>query len=307
MAAVTDPELDAAIRAVPGWEGRHIGVTPITTGITNRNFLIEAGQEAFVLRLAGRDTELLGIDREAECEAGRAAAVAGVGPEGYAWLPQHGCLITRFVQGTYIPEEDLQRHDVLASVVGSIRAFHACPPITSSFPVFRIVESYRRIATDRGVRVPHAYEEAHVVADRIEAAFAIAPMPEATCHNDLLNANFLRDGDHVWIVDYEYAGRGDPFFDLGNLAVNNGLTPEAQEMLLALYFDRTEDGHRARLALMRLMSDFREAMWGVVQQAISTLDVDYVEYASTHFARMLTNAGDDRFEGWLDSASTPVR
>ena len=59
-------------------------------------------------------------------------------------------------------------------------------------------------------------------------------MTPATCHNDLLNANFLLDGDHVWIVDYEYAGMGDPFFDLGNLAVNNGLTPEAQETLLSL-------------------------------------------------------------------------
>ena len=307
MTPTPDPALEAAIAAVPGWEGRHIGITPITAGITNRNFLIEAGHEVFVLRLAGRDTELLGIDREAEWEAGRAAAAAGVGPEAYAFLPQYGCLVTRFVQGGHISEDDLQREEVLASVIGSVRAFHACPAIRSSFPVFRIVEDYHRLASDRGVAIPAAYGEAHEAADRIEAAFAMAPMPPTTCHNDLLNANFLLEGDHVWIVDYEYAGMGDPFFDLGNLSVNNGLEADAQETALRQYFGRVEDVHRARLALMRIMSDFREAMWGVIQQAISALDVDYVEYAQTHLTRLLTNAGDERFEDWLSAAAAPVR
>jgi thiamine kinase-like enzyme len=307
METTSDPRLDAAIRAVPGWDGRHLGITPITAGITNQNFLIEADDEAFVLRLAGRDTDLLGIDREAEVEAGRAAAVAGVGPEVYVWLPNHGCLVTRFVPGGPIPEPELQTEAVLASVVGSIRAFHSCPPISSTFPVFRLVESYRRIASDRGVRIPSRYDDAHEVSSRIEEALSAAPMSPATCHNDLLNANFLLDGDHVWIVDYEYAGMGDPFFDLGNLAVNNGLTPQAQEILLSLYFGTVTDVHRSRLALMRVMSDFREAMWGVVQQGISALDVDYVAYADKHFERLLTNAADAAFGDHLVTASAPVR
>ena len=307
MEPMSDPRLDVAVKAVPGWEGRHIGITPITSGITNHNYLVEADDEAFVLRLAGRDTELLGIDREAECDAGRAAAAAGVGPEIYAWLPNLSCLVTRFVAGTSVPEADLQRETVLASVVGSLRAFHSCPPLSSEFPVFRLVESYRRIASDRGVKIPGAYDDAHEVAARIEASFDTSPMTPATCHNDLLNANFLLDGDHVWIVDYEYAGMGDPFFDLGNLAVNNGLTPQAQETLLSLYFGSVNDVHRARLALMRVMSDFREAMWGLVQQGISTLDVNYVAYADTHFSRLLQNAADDAFEDWLATASAPVR
>ncbi len=302
-----DPQLDAAIAAVPEWEGRQIGVTPITTGITNRNFLIEAGHEAFVLRLAGKDTDLLGIDRAAENEAGRAAAAAGVGPEIFAWLPLHDCLITRFVPGEHIPGPDLLREEILTSVVGSVRAFHACPPIDAEFPVFRIVESYRRIATERGVTVPDDYGAAHEVAARIEETFSIAPMPSVPCHNDLLNANFLLDGDHVWIVDYEYAGMGDVFFDLGNLSVNNGLTQEAEEILLRLYFGTVHDVHRARLALMQLMSDFREAMWAVVQQSISTLDFDYVAYAAKHFERMLTNARVEGFADRLSAARAPVR
>jgi hypothetical protein len=99
---------------------------------------------------------------------------------------------------------------------------------------------------------------------------------------------------------------GDPFFDLGNLSINNGLIPDAQELLLRLYFGEVRDGLRARLGLMRVMSDFREAMWGVVQQALSTLDVDYVDYADRHFARLLATVDDAPFDDWLDAAGAPV-
>ena len=47
---------------------------------------------------------------------------------------------------------------------------------------------------------------------------------------------------------------------------------------------------------MRVVSDFREAMWGVLQQGISTLDVDFVAYAGEHFDRLLANASTPRFE-----------
>ena len=74
-------------------------------------------------------------------------------------------------------------------------------------------------------------------------------------------------------------------------------------MLLELYFGRETPANAARLQLMRIMSDFREAMWGVVQQALSTLDFDYVDYAARHFTRCLASADDRRFPTWLrDSA-----
>ena len=299
-----DPALAAVIDAIPDWDGAEPDVTPITIGITNRNFKVEIGGEWFVVRLSGKDTDLLGIDRAAENEAARAAAAAGVAPEVFAYLPELGALITRFVQGGYIAEDELEREDVLGAVVRSVRAIHAGPPIPSTFPVFQIVEDYRAIAAERGVAPPPAFNEVHAKAEDIEAAFSKYPLADRPCHNDLLNANFLLDGEHVWIVDYEYGGMGDLFFDLGNLSINNGLSVNAQEMLLRLYFGDVRDTHRARLQLMRIMSDFREAMWGVVQQAISTLDFDYVDYADRHFARCLSNAHDDRFGEWLRAAAS---
>jgi aminoglycoside phosphotransferase (APT) family kinase protein len=299
-----DPRLEPALATV--WPGATASVSPIEAGITNRNYRVEIDNGVFVLRLAGADTELLGIDREDEVEAGRVAATAGVGPQVVAFLPELGCVVTRFLEGSAIPAERLGDPDVMRSVVAAIRAIHGCPPIRATFPVFRIVERFRDTAAGRGVPIPSAYEDAQAIAGRIEAAFSAEPMPLTTCHNDLLNANLLLDGDHTWIVDYEYAGMGDPFFDLGNLAVNNGLDAAAQALLLETYFGDVRDVHRARLALMQIVSDFREAMWGVVQQGISKLDFDYIDYADRHFTRLLTNAGNAGVDAWLEAAASPV-
>ncbi len=300
--ASTDPALDAAIRAIPSWEGTELKIIPIAEGRTNRNFRVTAGDETFFLRLSEKSTELLGIDRTAEQDSVRAAAEAGVGPEVFVYLPDLGCLVTRWIDADPLSEGDLEREEVLRPVVDAIKAIHAGPSLPSSFDPFRIVEDYRRISEERSVVVPDAFDGAHEKASRIEAAFASDPMPSLPCHNDLLEANFLLRDGHVWVVDHEYAGMGDPFFDLGNLSINNALSDDAQERLLALYYDEPTDAHRARLKLMRIMSDFREAMWGVVQQGLSTLDIDYVEYAEKHFDRLSTTLADPRFDDWIDAA-----
>ncbi|HXU85573.1 MAG TPA: phosphotransferase, partial [Verrucomicrobiae bacterium] len=129
------------------------------------------------------------------------------------------------------------------------------------------------------------------------------PVGMRPCHNDLLNANFIDDGTRIRIVDWEYAGMGDPFFDLGNFSVNHGLTPDEDAVVLRAYEGDVRPDRLARLTLMRTMSDFREAMWGVLQQGISTLDVDFVAYAGDHFERLLASATAPSFERALREAS----
>ena len=294
-----DPDLARVVEALPGWAGTDIRAEVLGGGITNRNFRVQVGDESFVVRLAGKDTGLLGIDREAERRATEAAHAAGVAPEVVAFVPELGALVTRFVQADPLPAENLEDPETMAAVVRSIRAIHEMAAIPSSFDAFVVVREYRGVAEARGVAIPTAYDDALGVADRIARSFAPRVLPKRPCHDDLLNANFLRTPERVVIVDYEYAGMGDRFFDLGNFSINNGISEEAQERLLEQYFGRATPANRARLKLMRIMSDFREAMWGVVQQGISTLDFDYVDYADRHFARCLQGAGDERFGAWL--------
>src|SRR4029453_15182060 len=63
-----------------------------------------------------------------------------------------------------------------------------------------------------------------------------------------------------------------------------------------------DERRRATLKLFRFMSDFREAMWGVVQTGVSELDFDFREYAQKHFDRLEKAGGDSRFEGGIEGA-----
>jgi len=287
---------DAVARVWPGEETR---VEVLGGGITNHNLKVAVGDEVFVLRVAGKDTNLLGIDRTVELEATKAAAALGVGPEVVEFVEPEGWLVTRFVEGTTPLVEDMRDPAMLTRVAAALRAYHESPPIPGSFDSFRVVEIYRETALARGGSVPSAYEWAHELASRIERIRAgTAPAP---CHNDLLNANFLDDGDRLCIVDWEYAGMGDPFFDLANFSINHELDEGGRGALLEAYFGEVRADDARALELMRFMSDFREAMWGVVQTAVSELEFDFAVYATEHFDRLERTAAEPSFRAALEA------
>jgi thiamine kinase-like enzyme len=271
------------------WPGRQVTIEPLGGGITNRNFKVETDGDNFVLRIGGRDTELLGIDRSAEHAASSVAADLGLGPEVVAYVEPEGYLVTRYIEGE-VGKVDVDR------VGAALRRLHDGPTFPGRFDSFRVVEAYRATAHAHGVGVPSAYERAKEIADQIERRRADAPL--RPCHNDLLNANFIDDGVRLWLVDWEYAGMGDPFFDLGNFAVNHELADESECALLSAYGSDDADG----LVLMRFMSDFREAMWGIVQLAISELDFDFTTYAEEHFERLARTAAEPRFRAALQAS-----
>jgi len=298
-------QLVGAMQRVPELAGVELTLTALSGGITNRNFLVTlvGRQDRYVIRLAGNDTHLLGISREVEHAATVAAAGVGVGPEVTAFIRPEGYLVTRFIEGSPVSDEAVHQAATQRRVGESLRRIHDGPPIPGLFIPFRIVEAYRALAAARGVPIPPEYELAQSFARRIELAFLSNPIEMRPCHNDLLNANFIDDGTRIRIVDWEYAGMGDPFFDLGNFSVNHGLTPDEDAVVLRAYEGDVRPDRLARLTLMRTMSDFREAMWGVLQQGISTLDVDFVAYAGEHFERLLANATAPTFERALREAS----
>jgi thiamine kinase-like enzyme len=189
----------------------------------------------------------------------------------------------------------------LAEVAAALRAIHSGPRLAYAFSPWQRVARYRATAVRRQMPLPPGFDEVSAAAARISAA--LGPRPSAPCHNDLLTANFMHDGSRLRILDWEYAGQGDPLFDLANLASNTGFGDGDEERLLEAYHGSPATSDQlAGLRLMRLMAGFWEAMWAVVQQAVSELEFDFGAYAAEHLGRVRERLADPRFEAWLDEA-----
>jgi thiamine kinase-like enzyme len=296
--------VDAASEAVAQlWPGRSATILELGGGITNRNYRIEVDGGVYVLRMGGAKTEVLGIDRAIEHAASLRAHEVGIGPEVVAFVPSHGWLVARFIDGRPVPVEEMRRPETLGRVAAALRSFHSAPAIPGRFDAHAVVDDYRAKARTYDVKIPQEFGKARKIADRIRAARG--PQTLVPCHNDLLNANFLDDG-RIRIVDWEYAGMGDRFFDLANFSVNHEFDADDDRRLLAKYFGAEREADLASMRLMRFMSDFREAMWGVLQSGISDLDFDFHGYAHKHFSRMLATASAPEFDGYLDRARRSV-
>jgi thiamine kinase-like enzyme len=282
--------IEALLQDIPALRNRVVAVVPLSGGITNRNYRVFTDAGSVVLRLGGEHTELLGIDRDCEHSCSSAAAACGVGARVIAYLPHVPALVTEFLPGKVGEPEDARHPDTLRRMVAALRCYHDGPPGAGRFSPFATVRQYYSLAREHDVQFPPEMSVALALLESVEATLGSGD-PLCPCHNDLLPANFIDDGETVRIIDWEYAGMGDRFFDLGNLAVNHGFDEELEEQLLALYFGAVRPEHVLRLRLMRVASDLRESLWGYLQSAISTLDFDFLTYGRSHLDRSLAAAG----------------
>jgi thiamine kinase-like enzyme len=301
--AVTIPELTEAVARLSALLGPREGtVVQLEGGITNRNFRVTFAGTDYVLRLPGKRTDLLGIDRGAECIATKAAAQLGFAPRVVTLMENPSCLVTTFVHGEHVDAGELRASDAIAEVARDLRALHdSGTELPKEFDPFRLYENYAETARTHGGDVPDGYDAALASAKQIEEATRGKPGHESVpAHNDLLPGNFLKGADTLQLIDWEYAGMGDRWFDLGNFAANNELSDDQEAELLEAYFgEAPDDRGRATLKLFRFVSDFREGMWGTVQSVLSEVDFDFRSYAQRHFKRAEESRGDPRFDEWL--------
>jgi thiamine kinase-like enzyme len=295
--------IDPLLQRIPQWHGRtDLQVSSLSGGITNQNYRIDVGGKSFVLRVGGANTELLGIDRRHERAATMTAAAAGLTPEVLYFIEPEGYLLSRFIAGRRITPDEMRQPANIAEAATILQRIHALPPIPGAFSPFRVVDDYLRLAEVRGVSGwPEDFAWLLERMRAVSAAFGRDPSFPVPCHNDLVNGNFLRETgtDRVVVLDWEYAGMGDSYFDLANLAAQHRFGDKQDALLLEAYFGAITPWRLARFKLMRCMSDFREAMWGMLQSGISALDFDFRGYAATYFGRLQDGFHDPRIDNWL--------
>ena len=170
--------------------------------------------------------DLLAINRDHEHRNSVAAAAAGVGAPVVAYRPEHGLLVLGYIDGRTFHNEDLADPRHIPRVAEACRGCTPVPRFAGDFDMFEVQRRYLAVATAHGFAVPAGYAELEPQAAAARRALAVREPAAVPCNNDLLAANFIDDGEKLWLIDYEYSGNGDPCFELGNIWAECGLSTE---------------------------------------------------------------------------------
>ena len=298
--------LEQALARVPFFaSAKDIKTTPLLGGITNLNFKVEADGKAYVMRITGADTDLLGIKRNVEYAANLAAGRLGVAPEVMYFIEPEGYLVTRFINGKKIPPAEITLPYNVRRVARKLRVFHKnAPELPGEFNVFRRIEMLTGVSRQHDCKFPTDFDWIMAKVHEVEQVLLKDPYISTPCHDDLLNLNFLDENvpgeiGEMRLLDWEYAGMGDIFFDLGNFCHHHRLDDDLMRLFLQEYFGEVTNKNFARLKLMEPMSEIHEAMWGTTQSGISKLDEDFHGYANLWFGRAREHMTDLRWGSWL--------
>ena len=293
----------ALLDRIPVLQGLPRTVRELPGGLTNQNLHVGTPGHDYVVRVFRGDARLLGIDRDAEHENTRAAAVAGVGAGVVDYLPELGVLVIDYLTGTTLENASFRDPDVLRRAAEGCRRLHEGPRFTGEFDMFRRRAAYLATVREHGYRLFDGYLDHDDDFERVRRALAVRAQPTVPCNNDLLAGNFVDDGDRMWLIDYEYSGNNDACFELGNTATECDLDDDQVEALVAAYFGEVRPELLARVRLQSLVSEYGWSLWGSIQASASTLDFDFEGWGQDRLDKAVATFRGPRFERLLDEVT----
>jgi thiamine kinase-like enzyme len=284
---------------VPCLTGTPRAITPLPGGLTNRNYKVTTPDGSFVARVWA-DGDLLAINRDHEHHNSVAAAAAGVGAPVLAYQPAEHVLVLGFLDGRTLGDADVAEPAMLPRIAAACRLLHAGPRFAGDFDMFQVQRRYLAVATEHGFGIPDGYAALAPQMQAAQQALAVRAEGTVPCNNDLLAANFIDDGERIWLIDYEYSGNNDPCFELGNIAAECRLPPDGLAELIRHYYGRPLRNKIARAELLGLAGKYGWTLWGAIQQASSPIEFDFWAWAMERFESAAAGLTSPRFAQLLD-------
>lgn len=305
VTALLPADLDARLDRLESLKAGPREMTQLDGGLTNVNVRVRTADRDVVVRISSAESTMLAIDRVAEYLNSQAAAASGASPRVVEFCADQHLLVVDYIDGKTLTSADVRNPGNLARIAEVCRRLHAGPRFVSDFDMFDVHRTYLQTVTDNDYRLPARYLEFLPQVEQIEKALAVVNVPTVPCNNDLLAANFIDDGERLWIVDFEYAGNNDPCFELGNIWSESNLEPGQLDELISHYYGRERPSMVARARLLGLMSKYGWTLWGSIQLANSTLDFDFWEWGMEKYDRAVHEFDNPEFRTWLGKAAEP--
>jgi thiamine kinase-like enzyme len=293
-------ELDALFDQTKSLARTPRTIRELSGGLTNRNYQVTTPDGTFVARISSGGSELLAIDRDCEYRNSVIAAAAGAGAPVFEYRPQDRLLVIGYIEGRTLDAADVAAAGNIPRIARACRRLHDGGRFGNDFDMFDIQRQYLSVARSRGFRVPDGYDD--LAPQFSAAAKTLAVRAEGTvpCNNDLLAANFIDDGDRIWLIDYELSGNNDACFELGNIGAESHLSADALAELVTAYYGQPRRSRIARARLLGLVGMYGWTLWGAIQNAASPIDFDFWSWAMERFEGAAAGFTADDFPRLLE-------
>ena len=233
-------------------------LTLLQGGLTNRSYRLILPRGDYFLRISTPFAARLGIQRRRELVLHQLAAELGLAPRLHFIDPEQGLLIRDWIDAEALGAVDWHTAPAIAQLAQLMRQIHQLPVPVQTQPL--VLEAHLRFYMARICnRDPRISQLFHLMLARLQCLPSIA---QVFCHNDLSPANLL--GNPLQLVDWEYAGLGDPAFELAcAIRAFNFDEPQARQ-LQAAYQALGGECPWERVEPMLSVADFVAVLWANV-------------------------------------------
>lgn len=219
-----------------------------------------------VVRVGKENPEVLGINRFCEIACQDNASQVGIAPKILYSNAKNGTLVSEFIKGETLSAETACKNGRLEQIIKILKKCHSIT-FKKDFETTSIYEKIRKmISLSRSYKDSFISHEKSKYAlnflNQIETYFREKEKKyEGLCHCDLFPRNFIDDGKHLWLIDWEYATWGNILFDLASLCIELDLDTERTNNVLELYFGPTWQENYLDFKLMCAIFNLRNAFW----------------------------------------------
>jgi thiamine kinase-like enzyme len=196
-------------------------------GYCNENYLLHSENKKYILRKFIRTD----IDREFEFQVQRLAFEKGISAEPLLLDVENGLTISTYLEGTH--KDILEKND-LQQFAEVLKKLHTSKIVCNPILLDTLIEIKSKEVHD---------------AFRIIDTF---PSEVVLCHNDLNPQNILFS-ETIKLIDWEYAGVNDRYFDLASVCVEFDLNTEDEVCFLSSYFTEENEINDEKLKAYKVI------------------------------------------------------
>lgn len=195
----------------PFFEGKTLSACELlaTQGYCNENYLVVAEGIKYIVRKLLRDD----INRDFEWKVQKRAYEQGITAEPLVYDEVDGFMVFEFLEGEH---KNLVDKDDLRQLAQTLKKLHS---ITIDMKPIKLQIKHQSIEVQKAFKSVDNYSKEYVL-----------------CHNDLNPQNIFFT-HHVKLIDWEYAGVNDRYFDLACVCVDFALDSSPTDYFLASYFE----------------------------------------------------------------------